>query len=413
MVVALLTAVSFIAQDTLTLSLDAAAARAVLMSPSVAASRGAVHAPRGLRAEAWWPFPDNPTVEYGSVQRRTTAGTFYDRAWSLTQEIEIAGQSVWRGNAASAQVHSAEARVDDVRRIVALEARRAYVALAIAERRASLTDSAAAFAERLAEFARQQFDAGEVNRLEWNAAVLEAARARSAAERARAGESAAAADLARLLALPADSSPRTSAVPPIPDLRWVSDSVLLMLARARRPDLRASEALRQSADQNVTAARLSFVPNLTISGFQAREATDRLSGVSFGVRVPLFHRRQTTIGVAEADRAAARAELVATERAIQADVLAAGARFLRARSAERRFATDVLRAATENVTLTERALTEGEVSLTDVLVLRSTAVNAQLEYLDVLRDASEAWFELAAALAAEPADLAALLGTGD
>ena len=414
MVVALLTAVRFIAQDTLTLSLDAAAARAVLMSPSVAASRGAVHAPRGLRAEAWWwPFPDNPTLEYGGVRRTTPAGNFNDRAWTLTQEIEIAGQWAWRRSAASAQVLSAEARVDDVRRLVALEARRAYVALAIAERRASLTDSAAAFAERLAEFARQQFDAGEVNRLEWNAALLEAARARSAAERARAGESAAAADLARLLALPADSIPRTSAVPPIPDLRWVSDSVLLILARARRPDLRASAALRRSADQNVTAARLSIVPNLTISGFQAREATDQLSGVSFGIRVPLFHRRQATVGAARADQAAALADLAATERAIQADVLAAGARFLRARSAERRFATDVLRAATENVTLTERALTEGEVSLTDVLVLRSTAVSAQLEYLDVLRDASEAWFELAAALAAEPADLAPLLGTGD
>jgi cobalt-zinc-cadmium efflux system outer membrane protein len=311
-------------------------------------------------------------------------------------------------------VRSAEERVDDARRIAALDARRPYVALAVAERAAALTDSAAAFAERLAEFARRQFEAGEVNRLEWNAAVLEAARAGSAAERARAAATAAAAELARLLALPRDSTPRTALLPAIPDLRWSSDSVLVSLARARRPDLRASDALRLSADRNVTAARLSFIPNLTVSAFNGREeGTDRLLDFALGVKIPLFHRRQADIGAAEAERAAARADVAATERGVQADVLAAGARFLRARAAERRFATEVLRAATENVTLTERALAEGEVSLTDVLVLRATAVSAQLEYLDVLRDASNAWFELAAALAAEPADLAALLGTGD
>ena len=414
MVLALVTAVLIAPQDTVVLTLAEATTRAVAMSPSIAASAGAVRAPRGLRAEAWWPFPENPTLEYGRVRRRTGSGTFYDRELALTQEIEIAGQWAWRRSAATALVRSAEARVDDARRLVALEARRAYAALAVAERRAALTDSAAAFAERLAEFARQQFEAGEVNRLEWNAAVLEAARLRSGAERARAEAAAAAADLARLLALPVDSTPRTAALLAIPALRWDSDSVLLSVARARRPDLRASEALRRSADRNVTAAKLSFIPNLAISAFDGREeGTDRLLGFAVGVKIPLFHRQQAGIGAAQAERAAARAELAATERAVQADVLAAGARFLRARAAERRFATDVLRAATENVTLTERALAEGEVSLTDVLVLRATAVNAQLEYLDVLQNASDAWFELAAALAVEPADLAALLGTGD
>lgn len=415
MVVALVGALLLVApQDTVVLTIDEATARALVVSPTVAASVGAVRAPRGIRAEAWWPLPDNPTLEYGRVRRRTTSGTFYDREWALTQDIEIAGQWAFRGSAATALVRSAEARVDDARRVVALEARRAYAALAVAERRAALTDSAAAFAERLAEFARQQFEAGELNRLEWNAAVLEAARLRSGAERARAGAAAAAADLGRLLALPDDSTPHTTALPAIPALRWQSDSVLLSLARARRPDLKASKALRRSVDRNVTAARLSFIPNLTISAFDGREAgTDRLLGFAVGVKIPLFHRQQARIGAAEAERAAARAELAATERAVQADVRAAGARFLRARAAERRFASEVLRAATENVTLTERALAEGEVSLTDVLVLRATAVSAQLEYLDVLRDASDAWFELAAALAAEPADLAALLGTGD
>jgi cobalt-zinc-cadmium efflux system outer membrane protein len=160
-------------------------------------------------------------------------------------------------------------------------------------------------------------------------------------------------------------------------------------------------------------AQLGLVPNVALSLTSGREAgTDRLFGFTVGLRIPLFHRQQGATGQAAADRAQAQADRTATERAIRAEVLSASARYQRARTAEHRFETEVLQAAAENVRLTERAVIEGEVSLTDVLVLRNTALAAQLEYLDVLRDAADAWFTLAAALGAEPADLPALLGAG-
>jgi len=412
MIVALLAALAPLPQDTFALSMDHAVARALAVSPAVAAASGAVHAPRGLRSETRWPFPDNPEIEYGRTRRQGGTNSV-DRSWAVTQEVEIAFQWSLRGSAASELVRSAEARVADVRRLAALEARSAYAALAIAEGRAALTDSAAAFSERLATFARRQFESGEVNRLELNAAVLEAARTRSGAERARADAAAAAADLGRLLALPLDSVPRATALPPVPSLPGFPDSLLERVAFERRPDLRATTTLARSAAQSASAARRSRVPNVTIAALGGEEGgTDQLLGVALGLRIPLFHRQQARIGAAESDVAAAEALVTGTRRAVRSEVLAAGTRFTRAHAAEQRFARDVLRAATENVTLTERALTEGEVSLTDVLVLRSTAVSAQLEYLDVLRDAANAWFELAAALAAEPAELPTLLGAG-
>ena len=51
-------------------------------------------------------------------------------------------------------------------------------------------------------------------------------------------------------------------------------------------------------------------------------------------------------------------------------------------------------------------------SVTDVVVLRTAAVAAQLEYLEVLAEAAEAWFELAAALNVSPTDLAQFISTG-
>jgi len=402
-----------LAQDTVTLTLDQAAARAVAVSPRVLAAEGAVRAPQGLRAQSRWPFADNPTLSFGRTRRTTPPGTTQDRAWEVSQALDLSGQWVWRGRAANALVESARAQIEDERRLVSRDARRAYLEVAIAERRAALTDSAASFAERLSDFARRLLDAGEINRLERNAAALDAARARSTAERASADVAAARAELGRLLGLPSGTTLRATALPSIPAFSWSSDAALIALARSRRPDLHAAVARELGTRRAVRAAKLARFPSVVASAFGGREAsTDRLQGVQLGLAIPLFQREQARIGLADAERALASAELIGAERTVAAEVLAASERFRRAATSERRFVTEVLRAATENVTLTERALTEGEVSVTDVLVLRGTAVAAQLEYLEVLRDAASAWFDLSAALAVEPAALITLLNPG-
>lgn len=397
-------------QHTIAISLDQAARRAVAVSPLVEAATGEVRRARGVRAEALWPFAQNPAIGVNRTRRLSSGVTTHDYEWTLSQEVEIAGQSFLRRSSASAFTRATLARAEDSRRLAALEARAAYVALAMGEERVKLADSAAAFAGRLADLARRQFDAGEMNRLELNAAMLEGARARSVADRVAAERDAAAAGLGRVLGIPGDSAVRTLGLPRIPDLAWSSDSSLLSLARARRPDLVATQESYRGARSAATLARRSLVPNLDVSFNTGQEAgTDRLSGFGVGLSVPLFYRRQSARGAAAADLATAHAELTATERAVLAELLATTARFTRAKSAESRFARDVISAAEENVTLTERALREGEVSLADVLLLRRTALDAQLEYLDVLTTTYLAWFDFAATLGAEPSDLPSLL----
>lgn len=396
-------------QDTTALTLEEAVARAIAVSPLVAAAEGAIRAPGGERSEAFWPFL-NPEFEYGSARRQTPDGETDDWEWRISQEIEIGGQSFLRRSAAGRRVEAAEARALDARRVVALEARALYVVLSIAERRAALTDSNAVFAERISEFALRQLDAGEINRLEYNAAVLEGARARSEAERARGGREAAAAELAGFLALGSDSLPTTLPLPVLPALDVADEARLLTLARARRPDLTAATLETEAADKTLSLAGRSLIPNLALSAFSGREeGTDDLTGFTIAFSLPLFRYQQTDKGLATAERAAAQAALLATARRLQAEVRSAWTRYARTAEAERHFAVDVLRAATENVTLSDRAFTEGEVGVTDVLVLRTAAVAAQLEYLQVQREAYLAWFELAAAMNATPAELRELI----
>lgn len=411
MMVLLLSASVFAAQqEPIRVSLEEAVERVIAVSPTIAAARGAVAAPLGARAEEFGPFPSNPTFEYGRTRRRSPQTTVFDREWSVNQEVEIAGQWLQRRQAANLLVRSVEEAAADSRRQVSHQARLAFLDLNIAERRTALTDSAAAFTERLADFARRQLEAGEISRLERNAAILEAARARSAAQRSLAERAALEADLARLMDLSSDQEVVTASLPGIPDLRVSDQSRLIILARNRRADLSAARFASAAADRSFAASKLWFVPNLNVSLFGGREdATDNLFGVAIGLSIPLFKRGQASRGFAAAERTLAEAALMATERAIQSDVRSAIGRYERTRQAERRFATGVLGAASENVDLTEIALIEGEVSLTDVMVLRTAAVAAQLEYLEVLSDATEAWFQLAAALNAEPADLTRLI----
>jgi outer membrane protein, heavy metal efflux system len=285
--------------------------------------------------------------------------------------------------------------------------------LRLAERGAVLADSNAAFMERMADASRRRLELGEINQLERNTAMLEAARARSQADRTAAAVGMASADLARLLALPRDTAITTLPLPDLPAAVDLDRRNLAAVAQSGRPDLAAAIASHEAARTAVTAAKQANIPKLEVSGFSAREEdSDDLMGFSVSVKVPLFRWSQTDIGRAKADRAAARAELDATRRGIQAEIEAMRSLFARATDAERRFATDVLVAATENVVLTDRAFSEGKVDIIQALVLRTVAINARFEYLAVLQDAYSAWFLLAAALGVEPEHLNDAAGVG-
>ncbi len=395
--------------DTLRISLEDAVRRAMIVAPRVQIAEGRILAAQGERAEAVWPFPTNPTVEYERARRESVGRQTHDRGWRLSQRIELAGQSFLRSGAAGRRVQAAEALVSDAERLAALDARLTYLTLYLSERLSALTDSNAVFAERLAAWGSRQLEAGEINLLEYNVTALEATRARSEATRAEADRRAAAADLAMILALPHDSTPSTADLEALPDLD-LTVTRLLGVASERRPDVQAVALEVEAAGRAVTATRLGGLPDLQLALFSAQEeGTDDLFGFSVGLSVPLFQRDQGSVGRARADRETARAQSTSTNRRVVAEVLAASALYLGALEAQSRFETGLLQVASENVVLAEMAFDGGELSIAEVVLFRSAALGAQLEYLEVLADEYQAWFELAAALAARPDELSELL----
>src|SRR5207249_2997015 len=100
-----------------------------------------------------------------------------DRGVQLEQEIEVGGQRGLRIAAAEHDVTHAEHLLADRRRTVEGEVRRAFFALAAAERRQKLAAERLALASRLAEAARRRTRAGETGALDARLAEVETARA--------------------------------------------------------------------------------------------------------------------------------------------------------------------------------------------------------------------------------------------
>ena len=387
------------------ITLDQAVARAVKAAPIVSMAEGAVFAAQGRRAEVTWPFAGNPTVEYGRTRRRSPGREANDFGWRFGQEFELSGSSLRSRDAADTRVMASEAYVDDAIRRASLEARVAYLALHLSEQRAALSAANAGLAAELADLARRRLEAGEINVLAYNTAALEAARASSLSDRLEAERRAAQAELARLLAVTGDRSINTAALPTLPG-RVPTVDVLMASAVRRRPDLTAATLEVDAATEDLTANRRSRFPTLEVAVFDGEEAgTDDLLGLSLGLSVPLFQRNQSDVGAARAQQAVAEAQSAATIRAVRSQVEAWAERYRGAYSAERRFADELLLASLDNVELAGRAFQEGELSVADVVVFRSTALSTQLEYLEVLAAAYEAWFQLAAAVDARPDEL--------
>lgn len=396
--------------DTLRLELDEAVNRAIAVSPLVRTAEGSVALARGERSEAVWPFPSNPAIEYERVRRRGLASEVTDFGWRFVQPIEVAGQAFVRAGAANRRISASEAGIEDAARSSGLTARYAYLNLYLAERRADLTAANAELAGQLAELARRQMDAGEISILAANTASLEAARANSEAMRLEAERLAAQSELRSALALGSDTVLATTALPPLPAIEPAVDPAVAH-ALERRPDLRAAGLNEDASRRTVTATRMRAIPNIELGVFNGREeGTDDLLGFSVGVSVPVFRRAQADVGAARAAHIAAQATSDAIRRAVRSDVVSEIARYDGAQRAMARLAQDLIAAAEENSELATRAFEEGELSVAEVVVFRSTALQAQLEYLDAIGAAYASWFALAAAIGVHPNELKDLLG---
>ncbi|RMH23312.1 MAG: TolC family protein, partial [Acidobacteria bacterium] len=184
-------------------------------------------------------YPHNPQLSLEAADRRSPAGSTVDRGLSLSQEIEVAGQRRWRIAAAGEALAAAEADFLRLRRLLAFRVESAF-AEAVRERELlAVTETDAALAREVLDFARRRLARGAATQIEVNLAQAAAGRAARAVERSRAAYAAACSRLAELAGVDPTAPPEPAGELPLPDSPPPPLSELLAQAMARRADLGA------------------------------------------------------------------------------------------------------------------------------------------------------------------------------
>jgi cobalt-zinc-cadmium efflux system outer membrane protein len=314
------------------LTLVEAVAIAQARNPQLVAARAGIDAADADRIAA--SRRPNPALSIDSagypVFESTKPGYWSGQEFTvrIDQELELAGRRRLRTAAADAAREAAALTAADQARQLALEVKRAYLAVVLAQAdrtvaQASLDEIDRVISLNQARFAQGEISGAEVRRLQ--------------VERLRFVEDVFAADLAvrntrsALLALlnapqldqPVELIDGLKAPESGGDAALVSPRQVegvLAQALVQRPDLQGDKAVQSQAETTTRLQRALRTPNLTLGGgYQNNFGSD---GVVVGVTVPLpfFNRNEGGIARADAERRAAEARVASTTLAVRLDV---------------------------------------------------------------------------------------------
>jgi outer membrane protein, heavy metal efflux system len=319
-------------------------------------------------------------------------------AATLAQTIETAGKRRRRIELAEAQVATGEAEVARAVAEIRSRVRRAFYALAAAERRRAEAEEALKLAERTRDTARDRFNAGDVARLDVVQAELAAAQADNDRESALGALASARADLNTLLARPPSAPTAVRgdlwegeiADPEQLARRTVSASTEIALLDRGIAEERAKVAL----------ARAENVPDPTISGSVTHRSPPEFDWgwrASLTLAIPLFTHRGAAIAVEERTLAQLEAERRARADEIAGAVYAAASAAAAQRLAVLRYRDRILPQAEEVERMAEDSYRSGQTGLPALLQalqstrdLRLRAIQAGADYQNALADLESA-----------------------
>jgi len=377
------------------LTLEEATRLAMVNNPDIMRLGTSVDAAKARLAGASLFFQTNPTVTAGAGPRTSPAGQSLDYSVHAQQQIEIGGQRGARVDAAASSLKVAEAQLESLRVDVASKVREAFGRGLAAEQRAKVAGEAFAASQEGVEAGRERLEAGAGTLLELNAARVDMGRsARSRAEAVRRRVDALS-SLHLLLGIEdaddvALEGTLAGTAPQEPT------AGLLGEALANRAELEVARRAASAARAEERLTSRDWIPSPKIGASYSREResdTSILQGtVSF--ELPLFNRNQAARGVAAARVRETELGLVAAERRIKQEVMAAQARMEAAQTAAEIYAGGVAEAIQENLDLSAESYRAGKIDFLQLLLIRRQTLDARAEHIDVLEELNSARAQL-------------------
>lgn len=379
------------AAQELTLTLDDALARAREHAPAVLVARTRIDEARGAQVDAAAPAPDNPKLGGSVGPRWSPGGQSADWQVEVSQALRPPGERTALLAAATAGVEQAAALAEDAARQALGDVARAFLTTLAAQERVRVTaeDEEAAFAVRGA--VEQRAVAGDATALDVHLARVEAVRTRAGRGAAEAALATGLASLRAQLALDPGAPLHLDGALAV---AGGFDLPTLLAHVADRPDVRAFEAERRTAEAEVRVGRSMALPAVDLRAGYAREGGDQLVTGGISLTLPAFQRGQGTRRSARARAERARIEADAARRTAEAEVRGAHEAWRQLSDAARDVEAEGLPALAGAETLALRSYQAGEIGLEALVLTRRQAQDTRLALLDRLLDAALAAVDL-------------------
>jgi cobalt-zinc-cadmium efflux system outer membrane protein len=332
----------------------------------------------------------NPEVSVAAGPRHFESRTSTDATVEVAQRIEIAGQRGLRMQAAEAGIGAAEARLQARKAEVAADARAAFVRVLAADEQLALASAAVDLARSGLAAAEERKRVGAASQIEINTARVEVGRAFREQLAAIRRKASAGAELRLLLALPSEDDVRPQGTLSQPPLREGVDVSSLEQQRESRADLRAARQDLTAARSERSLAGREVVPSPKVGVSLQREEGANIVQGTIGIDLPLFNRNQTARGTAAVRERQAQIALAALERRISQEIALAAGRYQAAANAASVYRGEVLAASEQNLTLVTEAYRAGKIDFLQLVVLRRSAVEARLGFIEAIEELNAA-----------------------
>jgi cobalt-zinc-cadmium efflux system outer membrane protein len=372
------------------LALDEALALARVHDPTLAAAR--LRRPVDLAGVAVAGERPNPEARYEHTNELP-----HD-LWTLAQPLELGGKRGRRVAAAEAALRTGEAELVRAERQAEADTRRAYYAVASAQRRETIAREIQDLAARGHRVAREREEVGDVSRLEVLQADLLEDAAENEATALRGELRAARAELNAHVGRPLDFPTEVAE-----DLRAIPEPV--EAAAAGNAALAVLDRQIGEAEARLAVARGAQVPDLAVEGTLTHGAEPEFTWgyhAAVAVVVPLFTRHRAGVHLEDATLAQLRSQRAMLAAQSGAGAFAARARAEAARTAYLRYRDDILPDSRKVEAMAEESYRSGQTGLPALLEALRAARELRQKELQAASDYEAAIADLEQALRVGP-----------
>ncbi|NVB80898.1 MAG: TolC family protein [Kofleriaceae bacterium] len=362
--------------DSLTIDLAAAHARAREQAPDAITAHAKVAQARAAGVGARIHFEENPNISMGPGVRNSNPLTVAADV-RITQPLEIGHRSA-RIAVADAGEREARAETEAALRELDLavtlafnEARHADLAVEAATLSVALTTRSVTAADK-------RHQAGELSDLDFDLAKIALGRARATLATTRSNRAEAIGKLAALIgARPGDAiTLRGDLGAPPPTLE------ALRAALANRPDIRALDAEAGVARAEGNLAHVKRWPALGLWFGYLRDQGDDIFLGGLSLTLPVWNREQGNLAAARVKENTAMRRRSALFIAAARQLEDAYASYQHQRESLDTMEREILPVVADAQKLVEKSIDAGQISVSDLLVIRQEVTTARREYID-------------------------------